>query len=49
MEVVCKECLGEKIRIALPRGGYRYACGCKEWKKNLQVLELARRRKKKGR
>lgn len=50
MWVVCGKCGGEKTRIAMPGGGYRYECGCVEWKEKLQVLELARKKdQKRGR
>jgi len=49
MGVVCKLCLGEKIRVSTPRGGFRYECGCLEWKEKLQVLEWARKKEKRKR
>jgi hypothetical protein len=48
--VVCKECHGEKTRVAKQGGGYRYVCWCKEWKEILKLLDVARiRERKRGR
>lgn len=47
MGVVCRKCKGEKIRISVQGGGYRYRCGCEEWKASLRILELAKMKERK--